>query len=166
LLLESTTVVLLVRKTLAKREITVDDKILILLVVLLRLNVKNLTFKGRIGMGDKNILSLKFLNFTVFWDSDKAGGWYWELHFFNLCVDLLGNFLVGLARLAWFSVVVVIILWLCVVLLFALRRLAPDRLTIVAGASSPKVLSFAFNVLLELKLELLEGHIPGSLYRF
>jgi hypothetical protein len=65
LLLESTTVVLLVRQTLAKREITVDDKILILLVVLLRLNVKNLTFKGRIGMGDKNILSLEFLNFTV-----------------------------------------------------------------------------------------------------
>jgi hypothetical protein len=65
LLLESTTVVLLVRQTLAKREITVDDKILILLVVLLRLNVKNLTFKGRIRMGDKNILSLEFLNFTV-----------------------------------------------------------------------------------------------------
>ena len=51
-------------------------------------------------------------------------------------------------------------------LLFALRRLAPDRLTIVAGASSPKVLSFAFDVLFELELELLKGHIPRSLDRF
>ncbi len=48
---------------------------------------------------------------------------------------------------------------------FAFSRFAPYRLAIVASARSPKVLSFAFDVLLELELELLKGHIPGSLDR-
>lgn len=90
----------MVGQTLAKREITVNDHIFVLLVVLFRLNVKNFTFKGRVRMSDKHILCLELLNLAVLRHGDKAGRWDLELHFFDFCIDLLGNFLVGLARLA------------------------------------------------------------------
>lgn len=48
---------------------------------------------------------------------------------------------------------------------FSFSRFAPYRLAVVASARSPKVLSFAFDVLLELELELLKGHISSSLDR-
>jgi hypothetical protein len=65
----------LIGQTLAKREITVNDHILVLLVVLFRLNVENFTFKGRVGMRDKHILGLKLLNLAVLRHGDKAGRW-------------------------------------------------------------------------------------------
>lgn len=90
----------MVGQTLAKREITVNDHILVLLVVLFRLNVENFTFKGRVGMRDKHILCLELLNFAVLRHGDKAGRWDLEFQFFDFCINFLGNFLVGLAGLA------------------------------------------------------------------